>query len=348
MSNAFSAIMVGCGAMSAEWLRSAKELGIEIAALVDLNIEAARSRAAEFQLEAPLFENIDAAIRASRAQILFDCTVPAAHVAVDEKALMNDMHVLVEKPLAMTLEDATRVVQLAAKRKLIHAVIQNRRFNPGLRRIKRLLVQDAIGELTTVNVDFFVPAHFGGFREKMNNILLTDMAIHQFDAVRYVTSANAESVYCDEWNPKGSWWQHGACAHAIFRMNDGILFTFRGSWCAEGLRTSWDGVWRIIGTKGTICWDGLGEVQGERVKLGSTGPVQRGLFYDCDGFTSNEEPDPLESRGHFSAMRQFLRDVAEGIPAETRSEDNIHSLAMVLGAIESAKAGQKMPIRTGA
>ena len=105
--------MVGCGAMSAEWLRGAKELGVEIAALVDLNIEAARLRAAEFQLEAPLFDNVDAAIRASRAQMLFDCTIPAAHVAVDEKALMNGMHVLVEKPLATTLEDAARVVELA-------------------------------------------------------------------------------------------------------------------------------------------------------------------------------------------------------------------------------------------
>ena len=337
--------MVGCGAMSAEWLRSANELGIEICALVDLNLEVAQARAAEFQLGAPLFDSVDAAIRESRAQFLFDCTIPAVHASVDEKALANGMHVLVEKPLATTLEDATRVVELAAKRNLVHAVVQNRRFNPGLRRIKRLLVQDLIGGLTTVNVDFFVPAHFGGFREKMNNVLLTDMAIHQFDAVRYLTSANAESVFCDEWNPKGSWWQHGASAHAIFHMNGGIRFTFRGSWCAEGSRTSWDSVWRIIGTKGTICWDGLGAIQGECVKVGPTGPVQRGLFYDCEAFTSNEEPDPLESRGHFSVMRQFLRDVAEGIPAETRSEDNIHSLAMVLGAIESAKAGQKMAIR---
>jgi predicted dehydrogenase len=47
-------------------------------------------------------------------------------------------------------------------------------------------------------------------------------------------------------------------------------------------------------------------------------------------------------------MRQFLRNVAEGIPAETRSEDNIHSLAMVLRAIESAKAGQKVLIRMSA
>ena len=121
--------------------------------------------------------------------------------------------------------------------------------------------QGLIGEITTVNIDFFVPAHFGGFREKMDHALLTDMAIHPFDTVRYLTGANADSVYCEEWNPKESWWQHGASAHAIFHMSRGIRCTFRGSWRSEGLRTPWDSAWRIVGTKGTICWDGLDGIE---------------------------------------------------------------------------------------
>lgn len=338
MPSKFAAIMVGCGAMSPEWIRSAKEIGIEISALVDLNVEFARARASEFQLEAGLFDNLDEAIRNVQAQLLFDCTVPAAHAEVASKGLMNGLHVLTEKPLAMSLSDAHRLIDLAKNNQLVHAVIQNRRFHPGVRKIRRLLDQDLIGEITTVNIDFFVAAHFGGFREKMDHILLTDMAIHPFDTARYLTGANAESVFCEEWNPKGSWWQHGASAHAIFQMSRGIWCTFRGSWCSEGLRTSWDSVWRIIGTKGTICWDGLDDIRGEFVKKAE------GLLYECQGFGPTEEPDPNETRGHFSVMSQFLRDVTEGIPAETRSIDNIQSLAMVFGAIESANAGKRVPI----
>jgi predicted dehydrogenase len=189
-----------------------------------------------------------------------------------------------------------------------------------------------------VNIDFFVPPHFGGFREKMDHVLLMDMAIHPFDTARYLTGANAESVYCEEWNPKGSWWQHGASAHAIFQMSRGIRCTFRGSWCSEGLRTPWDSVWRIIGTKGTICWDGLDDIRGEYVKKAE------GFFYECQGFVPTEEADPSETRGHFSAMTQFVRNIQEGIPAETRSVDNIQSLAMVLGAIESAAQGRRVPV----
>ena len=330
--------MVGCGAMSAEWIRSAQEIGIEISALVDLNLDFARARASEFQLGAGLFDNLDDAIRKVRADMLFDCTIPAAHVEVDIKGLMNGLHVLEEKPLAMNLIDAHRLIDLAEKNNLVHAVIQNRRFHPAVRKIRRLLDQGLIGEITTVNIDFFVPAHFGGFREKMDHILLTDMAIHPFDTARYLIGANAESVYCDEWNPKGSWWQQGASAHAIFQMTGGIRCTFRGSWCSEGMRTPWDSVWRIIGTKGTICWDGLEDIRGEYVAKAE------GFFYECQGFAPTEEPDPIETRGHFSVMSQFVRNIQEGIPAETRSADNIQSLAMVLGAIESANAGQRIPI----
>ena len=122
-------------------------------------------------------------------------------------------------------------------------------------------------------------------------------------------------------------------------MSGGIRFTFRGSWCSEGLRTSWDSSWRIIGTKGTIIWDGIEDIRGEYV----TKPNGR-MFYETQPFVPTEEPDPRETRGHLSVMAQFLREVTEGLPAETRSADNIHSLAMVLGAIESANRGQRVPI----
>jgi predicted dehydrogenase len=129
MPRKLEAILVGCGAMSAEWIRSAKELGIQISALVDLDPELARLRAAEFQLDGPFFSNLDEAIDTVRAQMLFDCTVPAAHAEIDQKALVNGLHVLEEKPLATNLDDAQRLVDLAKKNNLVHVVIQN--LEPG-------------------------------------------------------------------------------------------------------------------------------------------------------------------------------------------------------------------------
>src|ERR1700730_14681631 len=170
MPSKFTAIMVGCGAMSAEWLRSAQEIGIDISALVDLNLEFARARASEFHLEAGLFDNLDMAIQKAGAQMLFDCTIPAAHAEVDAKGLMNGLHVLEEKPLAMSLIDAHHLIDLAEKNNLVHAVFQNRRFHPAVRKIRRLLAQGVIGEITTVNVGFFGPAPFAGVPGKVEQM----------------------------------------------------------------------------------------------------------------------------------------------------------------------------------
>ena len=39
-------------------------------------------------------------------------------------------------------------------------------------------------------------------------------------------------------------------------MGDGVIFNYRGSWCADGARTSWEAAWRIVGERGSLVWDG--------------------------------------------------------------------------------------------
>src|SRR6266581_2652143 len=72
-----------------------------------------------------------------------------------------------------------------------------------------------------------IGAHFEGFRQHMRHVLLLDMAIHTFDAARLLTGADPVSVYCKEWNPVGSWYDHDASAVAFFEMTNGIVYTYR-------------------------------------------------------------------------------------------------------------------------
>ena len=58
-----------------------------------------------------------------------------------------------------------------------------------MRRLRRFLGGDAIGEIVGIYCDFFKAPHFGGFREEMRHVLLLDMAIHTFDAARLLAGA---------------------------------------------------------------------------------------------------------------------------------------------------------------
>jgi predicted dehydrogenase len=339
------AIMVGCGAMSPSWLRPAAELGIQIEALVDLDEKNARLRAEEFNLAVPIFSDVSTAVDKVRADALFDCTIPAAHKEVSSVAMEAGLHVLEEKPLALTYQDAADLVGLSKSTGRLHVVQQNRRFNRGIRSLREMVIQGVIGEITTIHVDFFVAPHFGGFREVMPHVLLADMAIHAFDAVRFVTGLNAQAVFCEEWIPKNSWYASGPSAVAVFRMAEDVRFSYRASWCADGFRTPWDAVWRVIGTKGTLIWDGENEVKAERLPADHLTAQPKAFLKEMETVLPTTEPDPMLTRGHLSVMHQFISALNGGPPPETRSSDNIHSLAMVLAAIESAEQGKWVEVR---
>ncbi|OIP06821.1 MAG: oxidoreductase [Armatimonadetes bacterium CG2_30_66_41] len=329
--------------MSRRWLEVAAQLDcLEVVGLVDLNEEAAKGKAADFGLpDAALGTDLAAVLDSTAPDLVFDCTVPEAHVHVTLEALKHGCHVMGEKPLADSMENARKMVAAAQEAGKLYAVIQNRRYDPRIRRLSKFLASGALGRITTINSDFYLGAHFGGFRDRMEHVLLLDMAIHTFDQARLLTGADPVGVYCKEWNPAGSWYDHDASAMALFDMTDGLVYNYRGSWCAEGLNTSWECDWRILCERGSAKWDG-----------GDTMTAQ--VVRQTGGFMSEMEEveippaEPAEKTGgHEGLIREFVHCVQTGDTPETICSDNIKSLAMVFGAIESAEAGRAVEIAQG-
>ena len=336
-----TAILVGCGAMSRAWLEAARQVdGLSIVGLVDLEIDRARARAAEFGL-ATAQVGVSAVEMIDRLQpdVVFDVVVPAARASVVLAALARGCHVLTEKPLAASLEDAQAIVAAAHDAGRVHAVVQNRRYLAAIRRIRRFLDGGAIGRPTSIHADFFLAPRFGGFREEMEHVLLLDMAIHTFDAVRAMTGLDATRVYCREWDPANSWYRSGSSAVAIFDLEGGAVFTYRGSWCADGAPTSWEAGWRIVGERGSLVWDGFEDVRAEAIGTTSAGAA---------GKAAPVEVPPVDPRdrlgGHLGVLQDFVAATRGGPPPETAGSDNLNSLAMVFGAIRSAETGLPVDI----
>ena len=338
------AVVCGCGAMAKGWLRALAETpalkgAVDIVGLVDVDLSAAEALAEEFSLaDAITGSHLNAVLEATRPDLVFDIVVPSARHQVVSTALGFGCHVLSEKPMAASLEEAEDLMALARQAGRIHAIVQNRRFISGVRRMRRVVESGAIGELTGIHCDFFIGPHFGGFREQMDNVLLLDMAIHTFDAARFVSGKAPLAVYCHESNPPGSWYRHGAAANAIFEFSDSVVFTYRGSWCAEGARTSWESAWRVVGTRGTLLWDGADKIDAHVVS-GETG-----FLRDVSEIEVPEPSREADTHGHASVIQSFLNAIRAGVAPETDGSDNIKSLAMVFGAIESASRRERVTI----
>jgi len=334
------AVLIGCGAMSRAWLAAAKTIdNLEIVGLADINPAAAEARAAEFELgDIVIATNIEELIAKAKPDVVFDVVIPGARHHIVSTALAAGCHVLSEKPMAETLDQARDLIARAKAAGKLHVVVQNRRYLEGVRRIRRAIDQGAIGEVTSIHCDFFLAPHFGGFREQMDHVLLLDMAIHTFDAARFISGNVPEAVYCREWNPSNSWYKQGSSAAAIFEFG-GVIFNYRGSWCADGLMTSWESAWRIVGTKGSLVWDGHQDIRAE-----IAGKAIDGLFSEV---VASEIPPLAESDrtgGHLGVLQDFIAATRGGPEPETVGHQNINSLAMVFGAIESAETGRRVEI----
>ncbi|HVT11511.1 MAG TPA: Gfo/Idh/MocA family oxidoreductase [Fimbriimonadaceae bacterium] len=330
------ALIVGAGSMGRAWARilTANDR-VDLVGWSDRSIDIVDAACAETGIDVPgRYDRFDSAL-ACRPDFVVDVTVPESHCEVTLQALEAGLPVLGEKPMASTMAEARRMVEASERAGKLYMVSQSRRYNAGLCALRRAS-RDRLGDLGILNADFYLGPHFGGFRDEMGSPLLLDMAIHTFDAARFLSGADPISVYSEEFNPSWSWYRGNACATAIFEMTGGLRFTYRGSWCAEGLMTSWESEWRLTGSKGTATWNGTSAPRMEVV----SGP---------DGFFSKTAPVEVEvdpvAEGIAGSLNEFLWALETGETPNGACQDNIKSLAMVFGAIESARQGRRISIR---
>ncbi|MGI4790210.1 MAG: Gfo/Idh/MocA family protein [Janthinobacterium lividum] len=333
----YKALLVGAGGMGQAWAKNLKEHpDVEIGGWVDVKPGAAASAADTLELsQTHTGEDLGKALAEVQPDFLVDVTIPESHHSVTLQSLAAGIPVLGEKPMASSMAQAREMVAASEKAGKLYMVSQSRRYDARIQAFRELVVEQT-GILGILNSDFYLGAHFGGFRDEMASVLLLDMAIHTLDAARYVSGADPLSVYCEEFNPPWSWYQGASSATALFEMTGGLRYTYRGSWSSEGHDTSWESDWRAVGPRGTALWDGQG-------------PPTAAVVIGTDGFTRLTAPVEGEvlhdtPGGIAGSLRDFLNALQTGATPMGECHDNIKSLAMVFAAIESSATGKRVPV----
>ncbi len=332
------ALLVGAGGMGQAWGKNLKEHpDVEVAGWVDLRPGAAQAAADTLELSGlHAGDDLGKALAEVKPDFVVDVTIPEAHRDVTVQALAAGVPVLGEKPMSDSMEHAREMVAASEKSGKLYMVSQSRRYDARLYAF-RALIEREVGTPGILNSDFYIGAHFGGFRDEMASVLLLDMAIHTLDQARYISGADPVSVYCEEFNPAWSWYKGAASATALFEMTGGLRYTYRGSWCSEGKNTSWECDWRAVGPEGTAVWGGSEAPSADVV-------TKTGAFF------SETEPRTIEVAsdvpgGIAGSLRDFLHALQTGATPMGECHDNIKSLAMVFAAIESSAEGKRVPVR---
>lgn len=314
-------VVVGAGGMGRAWLETvSRSSDVVLAGVVDLNLAAAEAAAGAYG--PAVLTGRDAVEVAGRtaAHAVVDVTAPEAHHAVTTAALFAGLPVLGEKPVTPTVAQALSLAAASEVTGELFMVSQSQRWNPQVTALRAMV--DRLGPVGSVSVVFAKAAHFPGFREEMADPLLVDMAIHHFDAVRYLLDRDPVAVYCEGSNPEWSWYAGNANAAAVFELDGGVRFVYDGTWCSPGAETSWNAAWRVNGEHGTALWNGDDHPTLVGVAAEDLDVPDVGLKID-------------------GALREFVSALRTGRRPSGEVHENVMSLAMVEAAVESSRTGRR-------
>ncbi|MEM6560450.1 MAG: Gfo/Idh/MocA family oxidoreductase [Planctomycetota bacterium] len=331
--NPIRLIQAGVGGHGGGWLRNTTHPSpaVDLVAIVDPNPEAVAAAREVTGLPADrCFDDLGKALAEVDADAVLSAAPPAFHRAQAETVFAAGRHLLVEKPIAESIEDARAMVDAADAAGKTLMVAQNYRWKPPVRTLKRVFADAPLGTFGHGHLDFFIPGDFTGtFRETMPHVLLVDMAVHHLDLIRHVTGRNITRVYAESFNPSWSWYQGEAALVMLLHLDDGTRFTYHGDWAAKGYVSSWDGEWRLQ------CADGclrFGRKTDEHVLL------ERSELWQAGETTESIAPADAPN-AQMATLDHFVESIRNNTEPMTSGRDNLQTFATVIAARRSAETG---------
>ncbi|MFQ3674628.1 MAG: Gfo/Idh/MocA family oxidoreductase [Aggregatilineales bacterium] len=332
-------VLAGLGVRGTYWAEVIRRSpDCEIAAYVDPNPAAAARAEAQYGPR-PSFATVEAALAALEVvDGLVLANPPIGREAQVKAAAARRVPMLIEKPLALSVQEAAHLVALAGDVPLMVGL--NFRYLAVTQAAIRLLREGTVGA-----------AHFARFTYErwrdghrpnlnkypltMNQPMLWEQSIHHFDLMRFVYDAEPIKVECHTWNPPWSMYASDANVAALITLQtrDGrsLLVNYQGTWQANWAQPNFE--WR------TECRDG---VIIQRDQFGSLGYARR----DDPQLTMIDLPPHelwiTETSGLLAA---FVDAVAHGRPLECSGHDHVMSLAMVEACARASQTGQPVMIQ---
>ncbi|MEE8169884.1 MAG: Gfo/Idh/MocA family oxidoreductase, partial [Phycisphaerae bacterium] len=172
--------VIGVGHMGRHHARLYSEMPeAELVAVVDRRLDRAQEIAAKFHTEAfPSLDELPARVAAASVAV-----PTSAHRAVAEALLARGVAVLVEKPLALTMDDGRKLVEFADRSGVLLSVGHTERFNPVVRALRRLEIEPRFIETDRISPFSFRSADIG---------VVADMMIHDLDVLLHLMERGAE------------------------------------------------------------------------------------------------------------------------------------------------------------
>lgn len=191
--------VIGIGFWGRNHVRVFSELPeTELKAVCDVNKERAEAIANQYKVDA--YTDSRKLLKRKDINAVSICTWTTKHADEALRAIRAGKDLLVEKPIASTVREAKRIVNLAERRNTRLMVGFIERFNPGVQIAKKMLYKDEIGTLVSAT-----SRRVSEWPERIGDVgVVKDTAIHDIDLMRYIFDEEPSAVFAKIGNLKNT------------------------------------------------------------------------------------------------------------------------------------------------
>ncbi len=328
--------LIGCGRISQNHIRAAMENGLEIVALCDLDADKMKKTAELLSDTVAMFTDYRKLLAESDAQVIAIATDSGTHAELALAAIAAGKHVLIEKPIALSMADARQICKAAQDSHVTVGVCHQNRFNLAVVQLRQALESGRFGKLShgavTVRWNrseaYYDQAAWRGTWAQDGGTLM-NQCIHGIDLLRWMMGDEITEV-CGMTARRLH--EHTECEDigtAVVRFRNGALGTVEGT--ANVYPRDMEETLSIFGESGTVTLGG-----------GSVNRVERWLFADGneDMTAYGEHPDNIYGNGHARLYGDFLEAIAEGREPLVDTYAGMAALELVLAIYKSQKEGR--------
>ncbi|MGE5592125.1 MAG: Gfo/Idh/MocA family protein [Betaproteobacteria bacterium] len=304
------------------YARAARSVaGAVLAGITDDSEE--RGLAASREFEAPYYRSIDDLLAADIDAVIV-CSENACHKEHVLAAAEAGKHVLCEKPIATTLEDASVMVNKCQEKGVQLGTAFPVRHAPPVVRAKQLIDEGRIGKILAVSATNHGRMPGGWFvdRALSGGGAVLDHTVHVADLLRWFLADEAKRVYA-EVDTRMHDIPIDDCGTLCIEFGNGVFATLDPSWSRPKTYPTWgDVTMEMVGTSGVVSLDVFAQV------LVHASDPQSAVLYRPWG-------DDMD----LALVRDFVQAVREGSPPAASGFDGMRALEIALAAYESARRG---------
>jgi len=332
--------IIGCGFIAKKHAQAILKIeGANLVAVCDRVPELMEPYVEEY--EATAYTDFEEMLKDDSIDVVNICTPSGAHAFLAELAAKYGKHIIVEKPIAMTLEETDRIINATKEHNVKFAVVHPNRFRPVAMKLREVLDQNLLGKvshsLCVVNwnrgQEYYDQAPWRGTKEHDGGVLM-NQAIHNLDLLLWYMGEPKEVFSMEATRLRDI--EAEDVSTGIIRFESGALATVQAS--TTVYPRNYEESITIFGEKGTVKIGGQNALHFEHLLI-------EGIDEETSKkWISDIKEDPWGIPGHEQIIKDMIIAINENRQPAVTGEDGRNALALVSSFYESAKNNQPVKL----